>query len=107
MRLKAVLSRLGREAVIMREQTSGSDRLNHPTGDYDMVANVLCAYFDPDTGGGQSPSGELSVTNPKFAFASGADIRVNDHIVYDGTSYEVEKLTQRPSHTIALAKQVQ
>lgn len=107
MRVKTVLSRLGREAVILRKNTSGSDRLNHPTGNYEMVANVVCAYFDPDTGGGQSASGELSITNPKFAFASGADIRVNDHIVYDGTSYEVEKLTNRPSHTIALAKQVQ
>jgi hypothetical protein len=98
---------MGKEAVIERVPDGNSDRLNHNTGEYEPIGTEICAYYNPDTEGGQSASGEVSITQSQFAFFPDASIRVNDHIIYDLVTYEVEKVTHRPSHTVAVAKQVQ
>lgn len=106
-KIKRVISQLGRKATIMRHNSGGTDRLNHSTGSYEMNGTEICAYHSPDGDYGQSGSGELSITTPGFLFFSDANVRVNDRIVYDGTSYEIQELVDRPSHKVATAKQVQ
>lgn len=102
----ALLSRAGREAVIRRKDTTGTDQLNNKTGNYASIGVEVCAYYDPSSGGGQTASGEISITTPHFAFSKDADIQLNDRVVYDQIAYEVEKVTERPTHTVAVTKEV-
>lgn len=101
-----ILSRFGREAVIQRRSESGTDRLNHSTGSYESVGTEYCVLYNPESEGGQTSSGELSLNSNKFAFKSGADIRLNDRVVYDSTVYEIEQVATRPNFIVAEAKEV-
>lgn len=105
-RIRALLARVGREVVIERVSQTGTDRLNHASGSYESVGTELCALYNPDSGFGKTEAGELNLDSPSFAFPLDSDIRANDHIIYDGVTYEVETVTTRPTWQVVRTKSV-
>lgn len=99
----AQIHRLGQNAVVKKRTETGQNEFGNPTDEYTAQQTVIAFRTYPNRNTQvESNVGDLGRDNPVFLIAIGenqpAPPEENDHLVYDGTEYEVKSPTVYDTH---------